>query len=118
MLSFSCFTGVEYVLQTKEQNGKGCTEVCKAASMECQATGHGFTDDNTVGIFNEKGVECKSGESMYDPYEFPDEPSYSSEQETDAMLKGRCVGWKGIPKTINCDEPNLKKTMMRLCPCA
>ena len=118
MLSFCCFTGVKYVLQTREQHGKGCTAVCKAAGMECQATGHGFTDKNTKKIFKKKGVKCKSGESIYDSYEFPDEPSYALKQEPDSVLRGRCVGWKGIPKTINCDEPNLKKTMMRLCPCA
>ena len=93
----------------KSKTGKVAQRFVKPPVWNVKLQDTGSLDDNTVGIFNEKGVECKSGESMYDPYEFPDEPSYSSEQETDAMLKGRCVGWKGIPKTINCDEPNLKK---------
>ena len=58
-----------------EGGKKSCNQICERHDADCIDTNHGFTDDSTLAIFRDKGVNCSTGLPT-DTYSHPDDPKY------------------------------------------
>ena len=96
-----------------EGGKKSCNQICERHDADCIDTNHGFTDDSTLAIFRDKGVNCTTGLPT-DTYSHPDDPKYI---KSCFGFTKKCIGWKNIPKKINCGSAPAYPNIERLCPC-
>ena len=107
------FAEIQYLLGKPAES---CTETCRKSGSTCLSNGHGFTNSSTtLSIFRSLNVVCKTGFSdNYDQYKHKDSPSYYTGKDLKPI--GRCIGYKGVPETINCTRGH-NVNVQRLCPC-
>ena len=105
---------MKYYLQSKEF--RSCDQVCGSHGLLCTAKDHGFKDENILNIFQQLlGRKCKTGFNDTDGWNEVG-PSYADYSQGHEQ-RGRCLGWKNIPKQINCEAKPHNAHVHRLCPC-
>ena len=98
-----------------KEGGFSCDEVCQSHGLLCTETDHGFPPDSALPIFKQLGVDCKHGYKDTDWYSRDLHPFYYNDPDPSWGL--RCIGFKGIPKKIHCQQKSNFPLKMRLCPC-
>ncbi|XP_066027463.1 uncharacterized protein [Pocillopora verrucosa] len=105
-------TGIKYFLATCP--GQNCDSVCATFGFQCAKTGQSFPDSSALPIFESLGISCKTINGS-EQYESEERPCYFAESHVTKWV-GVCVGFKGIPGTIDCHTAN-NTYIRRLCPC-
>ena len=107
-----CFAETQYFLG---KPAASCTETCRSFGSTCLSKRHGFTNSSkTLSVFRSVNVNCKSGLPDTDKYEYKDSPAYYTSRNLKPTE--RCVGYKDVPETINCNRGH-NVDIQRLCPC-
>ena len=94
--------------------GQNCDSVCATFGFQCAKTGQSFPDSSALPIFESLGISCKTINGS-EQYESEEHPCYFAESHVTKWF-GVCVGFKGIPGTIDCHTAN-NTYIRRLCPC-
>ncbi|XP_027044368.1 uncharacterized protein LOC113672293 [Pocillopora damicornis] len=105
-------TGIKYFLATCP--GQNCDSVCATFGFQCAKTGQSFPGSSALSIFESLGISCKTINGS-EQYESEEHPCYFAESHVTKWV-GVCVGFKGIPGTIDCHTAN-NTYIRRLCPC-
>lgn len=105
-------TGIKYFLATCP--GQNCDSVCATFGFQCAKTGQSFPGSSALPIFESLGISCKTINGS-EQYESEEHPCYFAESHVTKWV-GVCVGFKGIPGTIDCHTAN-NTYIRRLCPC-
>ena len=95
---------------------RSCDQVCESHGLLCTAKDHGFEEEKVLGIFQQLlGKKCTTGFNDTDEWNELG-PSYANHPKGHEQ-RGRCLGWKNIPKQINCEAKPPNAHVQRLCPC-